>query len=153
MAGGTLLTWGNGQQGQLGRVGERMSDRVKMETLLAPHAVPFKRVRCVCGGREEGKALVFVQVLSPGKPATVCRSGNSPKVPPAARWPAPHHCSGMNTRIVDVNCGTYATFATTADGHVFAFGLNNYGQLALPGGCAAWEARMAVGAHSACWPR
>lgn len=34
---------------------------------------------------------------------------------------------------MDVNCGTYATFATTADGHVFAFGLNNYGQLALPG--------------------
>jgi hypothetical protein len=34
---------------------------------------------------------------------------------------------------VEVNCGTYATFATTADGHVYAFGLNNYGQLALPG--------------------
>lgn len=44
-AGGALLTWGNGQQGQLGRVGERLSDRVKMETLLAPHPVPFKRVR------------------------------------------------------------------------------------------------------------
>ena len=44
-AGGALLTWGNGQQGQLGRVGERLSDRVKMETLLAPHAVPFKRAR------------------------------------------------------------------------------------------------------------
>jgi alpha-tubulin suppressor-like RCC1 family protein len=45
-AGGTLLTWGNGQQGQLGRVGERLSDRVKMETLLTPHAVPFRRIRC-----------------------------------------------------------------------------------------------------------
>lgn len=44
-AAGHLLTWGNGQQGQLGRVGERMSDRVKMETLLTPHPVPFKRVR------------------------------------------------------------------------------------------------------------
>ncbi|PSC70525.1 fructose bisphosphate aldolase [Micractinium conductrix] len=84
-AAGALLTWGNGQQGQLGRVGERLSDRVKMETLLAPHAVPFKRIR------------------------------------------------GVSTKIVDVNCGTYATFATTADGHQFAFGLNNYGQLALPG--------------------
>lgn len=44
-AGGALLTWGSGQQGQLGRVGERLSDRVKMETLLVPHAVPFKRAR------------------------------------------------------------------------------------------------------------
>lgn len=82
--GGGLLTWGNGQQGQLGRVGERLSDRVKLATLLQPGAVPFKRAR------------------------------------------------GVSTRIADVNCGTYATFALTADGHVFAFGLNNYGQLALP---------------------
>lgn len=44
-----------------------------------------------------------------------------------------HVCSGVSSKIVDVNCGTYATFATTADGHIFAFGLNNYGQLALPG--------------------
>ena len=35
--------------------------------------------------------------------------------------------------MVDVNCGTYATFALTADGSVFAWGLNNYGQLALAG--------------------
>lgn len=39
---------------------------------------------------------------------------------------------------MDVNCGTYATFATTADGHVYAFGLNNYGQLALPSACWGW---------------
>lgn len=44
--------------------------------------------------------------------------------------------SGVSSRIVDVNCGTYATWATTADGHVLAWGLNNYGQLALPGGWA-----------------
>lgn len=44
-ASGQLLTWGNGQQGQLGRVGERMSDRVKMATLLEAHPVPFKRTR------------------------------------------------------------------------------------------------------------
>ena len=29
--------------------------------------------------------------------------------------------------------GTYSTFARTADGHVYAWGLNNYGQLGLPG--------------------
>lgn len=42
---GRLLTWGNGQQGQLGRVGERMSDRAKKETLLMPHTVPLKLSR------------------------------------------------------------------------------------------------------------
>jgi alpha-tubulin suppressor-like RCC1 family protein len=46
-------------------------------------------------------------------------------------------CRGISNKIVDVNCGTYATFATTADGHFHAFGLNNYGQLALPG--ADWN--------------
>lgn len=83
-AGGVLLTWGTGQTGQLGRVGERINDRTKMETLLLPHPVPIK------GATRRNK-------------------------------------------IVDVNCGTYTTFAITADGSVQAFGLNNYGQLALPG--------------------
>lgn len=38
-------------------------------------------------------------------------------------------------KIADVNCGTYATFALTTDGHVYTWGLNNYGQLALKSGC------------------
>ncbi len=36
-----LLSWGNGQQGQLGRVGSRM--RELMATILLPHPVPFTR--------------------------------------------------------------------------------------------------------------
>lgn len=84
-ASGALLTWGNGQTGQLGRIGERLSDRVKMETLLKPHQVPIKSA------------------------------------------------SRKAVKVVDVNCGTYGTFAMTADGAVHAWGLNNYGQLALPG--------------------
>jgi len=51
-------------------------------------------------------------------------------------------CRGVNSRIVDVNCGTYATFATSADGHIYAFGLNNYGQLALPGAHRAGGCHM-----------
>ncbi len=39
--GGVLLSWGNGQQGQLGRVGSRM--RELMATILRPHPVPFTR--------------------------------------------------------------------------------------------------------------
>jgi regulator of chromosome condensation len=83
LANGALLTWGNGQTGQLGRVGERISDRVKMQTLLKPHQVPIKSKKAV--------------------------------------------------KVVDVNCGTYGTFAISSDGSVHAFGLNNYGQLALSG--------------------
>jgi regulator of chromosome condensation len=81
---GALLTWGNGQAGQLGRIGTRLSDRVKMETLLKPHPVPIKSKKAV--------------------------------------------------KVVDVNCGTYGTFALTSDGAVHAWGLNNYGQLAIPPG-------------------
>ncbi|KDD73507.1 hypothetical protein H632_c2107p0, partial [Helicosporidium sp. ATCC 50920] len=40
--GGELLTWGTGQQGQLGRVGERVTSRAAHGTLLRPHAVPIK---------------------------------------------------------------------------------------------------------------
>ena len=41
---------------------------------------------------------------------------------------------GVGTpKIVDFGCGTYSTFALAHSGHVFAWGLNNYGQLALPG--------------------
>ncbi len=39
--GGALMSWGNGQQGQLGRVGSRM--RNLKDTLLRPHPVSFTR--------------------------------------------------------------------------------------------------------------
>lgn len=44
--------------------------------------------------------------------------------------------------ITDIACGIYATFALAEGGHVFAWGLNNYGQLAItdlvrPAACAA----------------
>lgn len=46
-----MLTWGNGQQGQLGRVGERLSDRVKAATLLLPARLPLRRGRSGGAGR------------------------------------------------------------------------------------------------------
>jgi regulator of chromosome condensation len=39
---GRLISWGSGQQGQLGRVGSRMSDRMKLVTFLTPTVVPVK---------------------------------------------------------------------------------------------------------------
>jgi len=44
---GRLLSWGSGQQGQLGRVGPRVSDRVKLSTFLSPTFAPIKRTRYV----------------------------------------------------------------------------------------------------------
>ena len=41
---GTVVSWGSGQQGQLGRVGERMSERMRMQTFLVPTVVPMKRM-------------------------------------------------------------------------------------------------------------
>ena len=40
---------------------------------------------------------------------------------------------GSRVVIMDVACGTYSTFALAEGGTVYAWGLNNYGQLALPG--------------------
>ena len=40
---------------------------------------------------------------------------------------------GGRVIIVDVACGTYCTFALADNRAVLAWGLNNYGQLALPG--------------------
>ena len=40
---GTVVSWGSGQQGQLGRVGERMSERMRLQTFLVPTVVPVKR--------------------------------------------------------------------------------------------------------------
>ena len=88
-SGGQLLTWGTGQQGQLGRVGGRLSERSRLDTLTRPQPVPFKATAF----RGEGVTA---------------------------------------TRIVDVECGTYSTFATAENGSIYACGLNNYGQLALP---------------------
>ena len=34
-----------------------------------------------------------------------------------------------SSKIVDVACGIFDSFARTVDGHIFAWGLNNYGQL------------------------
>ncbi len=39
---GTLMSWGSGQQGQLGRVGARMSERLKLTTFLTPAVVPVR---------------------------------------------------------------------------------------------------------------
>ncbi|KAI8105517.1 hypothetical protein M9434_000102 [Picochlorum sp. BPE23] len=42
---GKLMSWGSGQQGQLGRVGPRMSDRVRLTTFLTPTACAIRRPR------------------------------------------------------------------------------------------------------------
>eukprot|EP00884_Botryococcus_braunii_P000003 jgi/Botrbrau1/10002/Bobra.0012s0091.1 len=82
---GTLLSWGTGQQGQLGRIGERLPSRGLKELLLQPHPILFAK-----GKHKE--------------------------------------------EIIDFACGTYSTFvlrkaAGTEETQVYAFGLNNYGQL------------------------
>ncbi len=39
----------------------------------------------------------------------------------------------IHTPLVDVACGHWATYAVDEGGHVWAWGLNNYGQLGMPG--------------------
>ena len=82
-----LLSWGTGEQGQLGRVGARLPERGLKELLLAPAEISLKRT---------AKA--------------------------AAADP-----------VVDIAAGNYSTFALTQQGQVWAWGLNNYGQLGHEG--------------------
>lgn len=42
---GTVVSWGSGQQGQLGRVGVRMSERMRLRTFLVPTVVPLKKTK------------------------------------------------------------------------------------------------------------
>ena len=90
---GRVYTLGNGQQGQLGRVGERMSEAHKLSTMLR-----FAEAYVGAGGGMK-------------------KTGGGKR----------------RRKVVDVCCGTYHTFATVDDGHVYACGLNNYGQLGIPG--------------------
>ena len=79
---GGAISWGDGDQGQLGRVSLRHSRRpnVIRRTMLAPTKIAG------------------------------CRS----------------------MQFSDVFCGEYSTFLRAANGHFFAFGLNNCCQLAIP---------------------
>ena len=84
---GALLSWGTGEQGQLGRIGARLPERGLKEMLLTPAEVTLKRA---------AKA--------------------------AAADP-----------ITDIAAGNYSSFALTKSGRVWAWGLNNYGQLGQEG--------------------
>lgn len=87
LRGGALLSWGTGEQGQLGRISAQPPERRLKELLLTPADVTLKR---------SAKA--------------------------AAADP-----------VADVAAGNYSTFAVTQSGQVWAWGLNNYGQLAQEG--------------------
>lgn len=39
----------------------------------------------------------------------------------------------VHSRIVDIACGSYASYAVDEAGKTWAWGLNNYGQIGLPG--------------------
>jgi alpha-tubulin suppressor-like RCC1 family protein len=50
---------------------------------------------------------------------------------------SPDSAGWIGCSMVDVAAGTYSSFAVSADGRVEAWGLNNYGQLALPASTVA----------------
>lgn len=110
-AGGQVLTWGSGKQGQLGRIGTRLSDRGHTEL------------------------DIFTT-------------------------PAPMHLPlSLRSKPQSISCGWYSTFVVLANGHVYATGLNNYGQLGMksdncafaPKRCSELKAysvkRIAAGNH------
>ena len=87
LRGGAMLSWGTGEQGQLGRISARMPEKGAKELMLTPTEVTLKRA-----------------------------------AKKAAADP-----------VVDIAAGNYTTFAVAQSGELWAWGLNNYGQLAQEG--------------------
>ncbi|MGH0149770.1 UNVERIFIED_CONTAM: hypothetical protein FKN15_049589 [Acipenser sinensis] len=128
---GELYSSGCGEQGQLGRVPERFTNRGGrrgLERLLIPQCVPVKgrsKVRfqdVFCGAyvtfavSQEGHVYGFGlsnyhQLERLLIPQCVPVKGRS------------------KVRFQDVFCGAYVTFAVSQEGHVYGFGLSNYHQL------------------------
>lgn len=86
---GRVITWGCGDQGQLGRTGERFIARFG------------------------GKVAQFVD------PRPIYGNLDGRKMSPRGT-------------AVFIACGSYCTLVVTEKGNVYAWGLNNYGQLGLP---------------------
>ena len=147
-AGGGVLTWGSGSQGQLGRVEAYHQDRWGLSASLRGQGMP--------GGCGAGTALLHTVLFGAGScsklfggtpqtypderhacvGALVSRVTRSEAQPSGDVLFAPTAVSGLDDlleggRVEEVACGAYSTFAVSEDGHVAAWGLNNSGQLGL----------------------
>lgn len=132
---GSVLSWGNGQQGQLGRVGERMSDRVKLATLLEPHVMPIKKARGA------GKSVKIADVncgtyaswvVTTDGSVYTCGLNNYGQLGLHQQEPvyAPTFVKALlDKNVKAVKSGQHHTLVITEQGRLLSFGRPTYGRL------------------------
>jgi regulator of chromosome condensation len=131
---GALLTWGSGQQGQLGRIGERLSERAKMETLLSPHPVPIKRSRSMRSAHVVdvncGTYTTFVVVEGGHVLGWGLNNYGQLATPGLAPVYAPVLTKALKGKsIASVRSGQHHTLVITTEGNLLSFGRPTYGRL------------------------
>lgn len=124
---GTVLSWGFGEQGQLGRLGRRVSDPKRM---LLPALVPLKNVAGLVSSTQASHRAVG---------SAVCTCGVDRSAPVGLRqclFVLSMCAAGFGSRrvfrAVAIAAASYGSFAVAANGVLAAFGVNVSGQLGLP---------------------
>lgn len=129
---GTLMSWGNGQQGQLGRTGERLSDRVRMSTLLTPHKVFIKKSRGMASTRIVDVACGTYDVFALTATGNVLAWGLNNYGQLGLASAAPIFSPTLIQGITDASIlrpGQHHTLVVTNSGSIVAFGRPTYGRL------------------------
>lgn len=135
-AGKTVLTWGSGQQGQLGRVGPRMSDRQHspLQAFLhpAPMHMPYLRgdkpARVACGAYSTFVITAAGRALAAGL-NNYRQLGTSTDVICFATKPVKVL---KDVKIANIASGEHHTLALTTMGDVLSLGRPTYGRLGQP---------------------
>lgn len=135
-AGGAVLTWGSGKQGQLGRIGSRVSDRrhaCMMDVFTTPdemHLPPSLRSKpqsIACGWYSTFVVLANGTVLACGLNNYGQLGFSSSNLAMAAK----RVTALQSVHVVRVAPGAHHTLALAKDGTVRAFGRPTYGRLGL----------------------
>lgn len=136
-ASGDVLTWGSGKQGQLGRVGVRMSDRghTMLETFTQPARMhlPFS-LRSKCRSVACGWYSTYA-VLHDGS-VYACGLNNYGQlgVDAAMAVYAPKRVKALADKtVMHIAAGAHHTLALCNDGSTYAFGRPTYGRLGVTG--------------------
>lgn len=136
-ASGDVLTWGSGKQGQLGRVGVRMSDRghTMLETFTRPARMhlPFslrsKPASIACGWYSTFAILRDGSVYACG-----LNNYGQLGVGTAMAVYAPKKVKALaGQRVRQIASGAHHTLALCDDGSLHAFGRPTYGRLGAAG--------------------
>lgn len=135
--GGNILTWGSGKQGQLGRIGSRMSDRTHgvLDVMTSPMAMHLPlSLRSKPCGIACGWYSTFVLLADGSVYACGLNNYGQLGISGGNMIFVPRPCTALKGKhVVQVASGAHHTLALCKDGHLLALGRPTYGRLGLQG--------------------